>query len=156
MNKAMEAARDAAYLTAFGKSTDPRDLANKMFDAGWNARGSQWVAVKPDYACVFVGKRGDDYSLWEFVWVQSEGSDFEAEDFQETENTIHYCLAWCDKDGDEYDDIEECNFDEYLVIAKRPTMDEVHAETVERIKKRYERELLVPYKPYTADSGQEV
>jgi len=48
MKTEMEAARDAAYLTAFGKSTDPRDLANKMFDAGWNARGSQWVAVKDD------------------------------------------------------------------------------------------------------------
>lgn len=161
MTTEMEAAREKAYSKAFddgckittgnyfGSNTDEKTRV--MFQSVWDsaidyARGSQWVAERPDYACVFVGKRTfkgqPEYSLWEFVWHQGEG-DFEAEDFRETEDTIHYYLAWTYTDGDEWDDIEECNFDEYLVIAKRPTMDEVHAETIARIKRAY-----------TADSGQ--
>lgn len=143
MNNEQQAARDAARGEAYRKWYAKSDRAYPFesgFDAGYAARDAEdaWVAERPGFACVFVGKRGDDYSLWELAWTQAEG-DFDEEDFDN--GTIHYCLIWTESDGEEYDDIEECNFDQYLVIAKRPTMDEVHAETIQRMKARLEREM---------------
>lgn len=82
-----------------------------------------WSTAKPDYACVFVGRRGNEYSLWNFVWIAGEAP----EDFKGYAETIHYYLGWTDTDGNEWDDYDECKFDGYLVIAKLPTMDQVHA-----------------------------
>ena len=63
----------------------------------------KWTTKRPDFACVFVGRNGDDYSLWEFVWCNADGGRY---------------LAWCESDGEEYDDIDECNFSEYLVLKR--------------------------------------
>ena len=93
----------------------------------------EWTTVKPDFACVFVGKRGDDYSLWQFAWNQGEAPDDSDDD-----DTFHYYLAWCTGDGDdEYDDFNECEFEQYLVIAKLPTMDEVHEQVLDRLRQSY-------------------
>lgn len=153
MNNEQQAARDAAINKfdeqwAFSDDEYPfKEFIGRVYDAGYAARDAEdaWVAERPDYACVFVGKRTyrgkPEYSVWQFVWTQGEGGDFDEEDAAETDSTIYYCLTWTDHCGDEWDDMDECNFDEYLVLAKLPTMDEVHAETIQRMKARFEREM---------------
>lgn len=90
--------------------------------------------VKPDYACVFVGKHGDEFSLWQFAWNLGDPPE-DADD--DNEYTMYFYLAWTDNDGNEYDDIAECEFDEYIVLQKLPTMDEVFNDEWARRKKRY-------------------
>lgn len=78
----------------------------------------QWTKTKPDFACVFVARRGDDYGVWQFEWLHS------------TDGDLLFYLAWLTDDGDEFDDIEECEFDEYLILKLLPTMDEVRDEII--------------------------
>ncbi len=96
-----------------------------------------WQKEKPDYACVFVAKdREGDYELFRFEWELSEDSNFEETEDGTIEN-ISYCLAWLDKDGYECDDYGECNYDEYLVLEKLPTMEEVHKKHIEELLKEF-------------------
>ena len=68
-----------------------------------------WIKEKPDYPCVFMtrGKVKNHYcySIWRIEKLDG------AED-----NT--YYLGWLTEDGDEWDDIADMNFDEYLIIEK--------------------------------------
>lgn len=88
---------------------------------------SGWTKERPNFACVFVGRSlgsgRHDFSLWEFGWTL--GDPPEDADLSEHPDTTYYYLAWTDTDGNEYDDIEECNFDEYLVLAQLPTLAEI-------------------------------
>jgi hypothetical protein len=83
--------------------------------------GSAWQKEKPDYACAFLTrhkwKERFEYDIWMFEWQHGENND--------DEKTLYY-LAWLDKDGSEWDDIADCNYDEYLIIEILPTMEEVH------------------------------
>ena len=63
----------------------------------------KWQKARPDYACIFATFDGEDFTIWQFVWV---GWDFP-----------NYYLAWCDADGDEGADREEGKVDGYLVLA---------------------------------------
>lgn len=93
--------------------------------------GSAWIKEKPDYACVFLTrhkyKERFEYDIWEFAWTQGEPPGDREGDEDETR---YYYLAWTDKDGEEWDGIKDCDFDEYLIIEILPTMDEVHKEWV--------------------------
>ena len=93
--------------------------------------GSAWIKEKPPYACVFLTrhkyKERFEYDIWEFAWTQGEPPGDREGDEDETR---YYYLAWTDKDGEEWDDIKDCDFDEYLIIEILPTMDEVHKEWV--------------------------
>ena len=93
--------------------------------------GSAWQKEKPDYACVFLTRHKDkerfEYDIWEFAWTQGEPPEDRGGDEDETR---YYYLAWTDKDGEEWDDIKDCQFDEYLIIEILPTMEEVHQEWV--------------------------
>lgn len=84
-----------------------------------------WTTEKPDFACVFVarqlGSGNYDYSLWQFSWELGEPPEDGATG--DDGYTQYYYLAWTDNDGDEYDNIDECNFDEYLVLARLPDID---------------------------------
>lgn len=79
----------------------------------------KWTQTKPDFACVFVSRRDDDYHVWQFEWLEGE------DDF-------YFYLGWITDDGEEYDDIADCEFDEYLVLKLLPTMDEVSDEIIKR------------------------
>lgn len=80
-----------------------------------------WQKEKPDYACIFVTRSADDYQLWRFEWqVCDPPDDVKPEDYDKT----WYYLAWTTIEGDEWDDIKECNFDEYLVLDLLPTLEE--------------------------------
>ena len=48
----------------------------------------------------------------------------------EEEETRFYYLSWQTEDGDEWDEISECDFDEYLVLEKLSTMTEVHQQWI--------------------------
>lgn len=96
----------------------------------------KWQKEKPDYACIFLTRDNGHYNVWEFAW--QHGAPRNPEDAQYGNidgETRYYYLAWLDNDGDEWDAIEDCNFDEYLVLRKLPTMDEVHKAWVEMLKK---------------------
>lgn len=89
-----------------------------------------WQKEKPDYACVFLTRYNGEYNIWKFVWELGEPPET-AED----QESKYYYLAWTDKDGDEWDDIEECTFDEYLILEILPTMEEVHKQWTEAMLK---------------------
>ena len=49
----------------------------------------------------------------------------------------YWYLVWTNQDGDEWDDINECDFDEYLILEILPTMDEVHKKWCEKQSKAF-------------------
>lgn len=87
-----------------------------------------WQKEKPDYACIFVTKHNDTFNSWQFAWEQGEHDEKDLKEGEE--ETRFYYLAWLTNDGDGWDDIFECDFDEYLVLQKLPTMEEVHQEWI--------------------------
>jgi hypothetical protein len=94
-----------------------------------------WQKEKPDYACIFVTKHNSEYNIWRFAWEQGEPTDEDIKNLKEgEEETRFYYLAWLTQDGDEWDDISECDFDEYLILEKLPTMEEVHKQWVESLR----------------------
>jgi hypothetical protein len=66
-----------------------------------------WTKQKPDKPCVFLTRIWDkklekyDYYVWRFEKAECNGE---------------WYLAWLTEDGEEWDDISECNFDEYLIL----------------------------------------
>lgn len=87
----------------------------------------KWQKEKPDYACVFLTRHKDSnnefyYNLWRFEWAVGEGEPI-TEDYDEY--TKFYYLAWCNGDGDEWDDIADCDFDDYLVLQRLKTLEEI-------------------------------
>jgi len=94
---------------------DPKQKENKT---------NTWVTQKPDYACIFLTrhkwKDNHEYSLWKFDWVEGGVP----EDAPYDENVHYYYLGWFENDGDEWDDIEACNYDEYFILEKLPTLKE--------------------------------
>ena len=87
----------------------------------------KWIKQKPDFACVFLTrdkklKGGYDYDLWRLKWIQGEPPENSKDD----ENIDYYYLAWFTNDGDEWDDIGECDFEEYLIIEKLPELKELN------------------------------
>uniref|UniRef100_A0A6M3KZ22 Uncharacterized protein n=1 Tax=viral metagenome TaxID=1070528 RepID=A0A6M3KZ22_9ZZZZ len=91
-----------------------------------NGLGKCWTKQKPDYACIFLTKENDAYNIWKFCWEIGDPPDNADED------AIYWYLAWADQDGDEWGDIAECDFDEYLILEILPTMDEVHKQWIEK------------------------
>ena len=93
--------------------------------------GSAWQQGKPDYACVFLTrtkyKEKFEYDVWTFAWEQGEPPEDRSGDEDETK---YYYLAWLDKDGEEYGDINDLVVGEYLVVEILPTMEEAHQEWV--------------------------
>jgi len=59
----------------------------------------KWQKDRPTEACVFA-TYGELFTIWQFVWM-CDGEGFP-----------NYYLSWCDRDGDEWDDLAECKFDE--------------------------------------------
>ena len=92
-----------------------------------------WTQQKPDYACIFVTKHSSEYNIWRFCWEIGEPP----EDAIDTDETVYWYLAWTNQDGDEWDDIAECDFDEYLILEILPTMDEVHKQWCEKQSKTF-------------------
>lgn len=92
-----------------------------------------WTQQKPDYACIFVTKHSSEYNIWRFCWEIGEPP----EDATDTDDTVHWYLAWTNQDGDEWDDIAECDFDEYLILEILPTMDEAHKQWCEKQSKAF-------------------
>ena len=85
MKTEMEAARDAALEVYAGQSDHYQGRSTyfcKGFDAGWNARGSQWVAVRteadyPDIGeeVVTASDRAGDKIIYEKVtWDEGEAA----------------------------------------------------------------------------------
>ncbi|MFA7360786.1 MAG: hypothetical protein WC139_07090 [Candidatus Kapaibacterium sp.] len=100
-----------------------------------NSVNLSWQKEKPDYACVFLTRYNGvpvEFNLWKFVWELGEPPET-AED----QEAKYYYLAWTDKDGDEWDDIDECTYDEYLVLEKLPTEEEVHQQFINSMKIKY-------------------
>ena len=91
-----------------------------------------WTQQKPDYACIFVTKHSGEYNIWRFCWEIGEPPEDATDD-----DTIYWYLAWTNQDGDEWDDIAECDFDEYLILEILPTMDEVHKQWAEKQSKAF-------------------
>lgn len=95
----------------------------------------EFTKTKPDFACVFVSKRlcsgYNEYAVWQFAWELGEAPEDASDD-----DTLYFYLAWLDQDGDEWDDIAECDFDAYLVLDTLPTMDAVHEEMIATRRKR--------------------
>ncbi|MCR4330042.1 MAG: hypothetical protein NUV65_05880 [Candidatus Roizmanbacteria bacterium] len=88
-----------------------------------------WTKQKPDYACIFVTKNNSEYNIWSFCWEIGEPPE------SSTDNgTTYWYLSWTDKEGYEWDDIAECDFDEYLILELLPTMDEVHEQYINKLK----------------------
>lgn len=86
----------------------------------------KWSKEKPDYACIFLTKHNSEYNLWRFCWQIGEPSE-------DTKGEAPYWyLAWTDQDGNEWDDISECNFDEYLILEILPTMEEAKKQWMEK------------------------
>ena len=81
----------------------------------------KWQKEKPDYACTFLTREGGHYTIWHFAWEVGEPP----EDVEYEEYTKYYYLAWLDQDGCEWDDIADCNFDEYLVLQRLKTLEEI-------------------------------
>lgn len=91
----------------------------------------KFVKERPDFACVFVARRGDDYYIFRFEWRPTD-----YEDIYKKEDIASYYLAWLDNYGIEYDDITECDYDEYLVLEILPNVTEVHKRLIEEQRKR--------------------
>lgn len=91
-----------------------------------------WTQTKPDYACIFVTKHNSEYNIWRFCWEIGEPPEDATDD-----DMVYWYLAWTNQDGDEWDDITECDFDEYLVLEILPTMDEVHKQWIEKQSKAF-------------------
>ena len=92
-----------------------------------------WTQQKPDYACIFVTKHSGEYNIWRFCWEIGEPP----EDETDTDETVYWYLAWTNQDGDEWDDIAECDFDEYLILELLPTMDKAHKQWCEKESKAF-------------------
>lgn len=95
----------------------------------------QWTTKKPDFACIFVSKKQYvhnnkkeyDYRLWMFAWELAEQTD---------DNRLSLYLTWQEASGGEWDDIDECDFDEYLILELLPTEEETNKQIIEdRIKR---------------------
>lgn len=86
-----------------------------------------WQIDKPDYACIFLTRQYGYYNLWEFSWEISDN---------DTQEYGDYYLDWTDIDGDEWDDISNCNFDEYLILELLPSIDEITKRELEELKGR--------------------
>lgn len=86
----------------------------------------KWITERPDYACIFLTRyefnKRHEYRLWRFDWTPGEPP----ENTQDDENTCYYYLGWFTNDGDEWDDIVNCDHGEYLVIEILPTLSAVH------------------------------
>lgn len=61
----------------------------------------KWQETKPSAPCVFVTKYSGDYYIWRFVDISTSDGTY---------------LGWCTETGAEWDDISDCNFDQYLVL----------------------------------------
>ena len=63
-----------------------------------------WTDKRPEIACVFVTRnlyeKEYEYNLWRFEWQSNY-------------------LGWLTIDGEEWADISECVFDEYLILEKQ-------------------------------------
>lgn len=85
----------------------------------------KWQKERPEFACIFLAKHNGEYSIWEFSWEIGEPPEDANDD-----DTIYWYLSWTDKDGDEWGDIAECIFDEYLILELLPTMHEKHKQWI--------------------------
>ena len=67
----------------------------------------KWTKEKPKEPCVFMTKMWNkslgifDYNIWRFEKIKDDDG---------------WYLGWLTEDGDEWDDIERCNYDEYYII----------------------------------------
>ena len=67
----------------------------------------KWQKEKPNIPCVFMTK----------MWNKSLGMfDYKIGRFEKIKDDDGWYLGWLTEDGDEWDDIDRCNFDEYYVI----------------------------------------
>ena len=81
-------------------------------------KDEQWIKEKPDFACIFVGKKNGEYITNSFFWTVGEDKNGEAAAY----------LAWLDQFGSEWDDYDECDFDEYLILKILSTEEEMWEE----------------------------
>ena len=83
----------------------------------------KWTTSRPEFACVFATKKHDEYNIWRFCWETDESL---------TGVEYGYYLAWTTNEGDEWDEIEDCDFEEYLVLEILPTMEETHKDRTDK------------------------
>ena len=103
--------------------TDAEKLAVAMMTEYELSKELRWTTERPDFACVFASKRRDEYQIWRFCWEMDEST---------TDDEYGYYLAWTTNEGDEWDEIEDCDFDEYLVLEILPTMEETHKDRTDK------------------------
>ena len=110
----------------FGESpqNDSEKLAVAMMTEYELSKELRWTPSRPEFACVFATKHGTEYDLWQFYWREDKST---AEI-----GACNYYLAWADNNCDEWDEIEDCNFDEYLVLEILPTIEEVHKDRTDK------------------------
>jgi len=92
----------------FGESpqNDAEKLAVAMMTEYELSKELRWTTKRPDFACVFVTKKHDEYLIWRFCWEKDESI---------MDDEYNYYLAWTTNEGDEWDEIEDCDCEEYLV-----------------------------------------
>lgn len=67
----------------------------------------QWQKEKPNKECVFLTRTGDgklksyNYQLWRFEKIDCDDD---------------WYLGWTTENGDEWDDIKKCKFEEYFIL----------------------------------------
>lgn len=70
----------------------------------------QWTKEKPKEPCVFITRTWNadfkifDYDIWRFKKIKCDSGE---------------CLAWLTEDGDEWDNIDNCSFDNYCIIGSK-------------------------------------
>ena len=109
----------------FGESprTDSEKLAVAMMTEYELSKELRWTTLRPEFACVFATKKHGEYQIWRFCWEMDESL---------TGVEYGYYLAWTTNEGDEWDEIEDCDFEEYLVLEILPTMEEVHKDRTDK------------------------
>ena len=65
----------------------------------------KWTPLRPEFACVFATKKHGEYQIWRFCWETDESI---------MDDEYNYYLAWTNGDGDEWDEIEDCDFEEWI------------------------------------------
>ena len=69
-----------------------------------------WQKERPNEPCVFMTRVWDEklkiynYTIWRLEKVNGDGKQY---------------LGWLTEDGEEFGDINDCNFDEYLIIENK-------------------------------------
>lgn len=102
-------------LFAVITSNGCREMEETRFHQGVNeairiSSRLDWQKERPKEPCVFMTRvlnkslRIYDYNIWRLEKVNGDDKEY---------------LGWLTEDGEEFGDINDCNFDEYLIIENK-------------------------------------